>query len=110
MYRPQAFKQTNRKARKQHKCCECSLAINPGDTYSYSSGIWDSQPLSFKLCNSCESIFKVANNFAVNYDYDYEFYPSFGGLREWVTNFIENEGVILQPDFSLPDTDYWTHI
>jgi len=38
---PKAFSTKTRKARKPHICCECNHAINPGEEYQYSSGIWD---------------------------------------------------------------------
>lgn len=53
---PQAFQQLTRTAKKQHKCCECKLAINAGDKYEYSSGVWDGKPSSFKTCLSCVEI------------------------------------------------------
>lgn len=45
-----------RKARKQHKCCECRLPIEPGDRYQYISGVWDGRPDSFKTCAPCAQI------------------------------------------------------
>lgn len=53
---PTAFKQKNRKARKQHKCCECHHEINIGEHYEYSSGIWDGEPSSYKTCASCVEV------------------------------------------------------
>lgn len=51
--KPQAFRQITRKARKPHKCCECGRVIATGQHYEYSSGIWDSEPGSFKTCLDC---------------------------------------------------------
>lgn len=107
MEQPQAFIQTTRKARKLHKCCECLSSIKQGDSYYYSSGIWDSRPYSFKQCITCKRISDVANKFAVNFDYEYEWYPSFGNLREWIFGFLDNEGKELKEHFCLPDTDFW---
>lgn len=38
---PAVFGQEQRKARKEHKCCECAGLIKPGETYTYSHGVWD---------------------------------------------------------------------
>lgn len=53
---PSCFKQEERKARKQHKCCECHNEINIGEVYQYSSGVWDSIPDSHKTCLSCAAL------------------------------------------------------
>ena len=45
---PSCFSSKLRRAKVWHKCCECRQAINPGDEYRYSSGIWDGEPDSFK--------------------------------------------------------------
>lgn len=51
---PQAFNETKRKARKDHKCCECHSVIPKGDSYIYASGIWDGEPNSYKTCSICD--------------------------------------------------------
>jgi hypothetical protein len=44
----------NRKARKDHKCCECRRIIKAGETYEYFSGLWrDSGFGDFKTCSHC---------------------------------------------------------
>lgn len=53
---PQAFQQKMRKAKKEHKCCECHKIIAVGETYEYSSGVWDGRPASFKTCTECVAI------------------------------------------------------
>ena len=53
---PQAFCETKRKAKKEHKCCECKEIISKGEIYIYSSGIWDGEPNSYKTCLTCESV------------------------------------------------------
>ncbi|WP_054945003.1 hypothetical protein [Novosphingobium sp. KN65.2] len=53
---PQAFCETWRTARKQHRCCECAGWINPGDRYNYVSGIWDNQPDSHRTCVQCVQV------------------------------------------------------
>jgi hypothetical protein len=53
---PKFFTQTVRKARKNHKCCECSSPINIGDKYDYSSGKWDDFVGSYKTCLECSKL------------------------------------------------------
>jgi hypothetical protein len=50
---PSCFRQVIRKARRNHKCYECLGEIVPGERYEYSSGVWDGEPASFKVCLSC---------------------------------------------------------
>ena len=45
-----------RRARKEHKCCECHGLILPGSRYEYTSGIWDGDPMDFKTCLTCVAI------------------------------------------------------
>lgn len=53
-YEPADFYcKTLRKARKAHKCEECSGAIRPGETYEYVSGMWDGNLSDFKTCARC---------------------------------------------------------
>ena len=49
----QAYREITRRARKDHKCCECGNMIPALDYYRYSSGIWDNRGESFKTCWSC---------------------------------------------------------
>lgn len=42
-----------RTARRQHTCCECRAAIQPGTVYEYVSGVWGNRPDSFKTCMAC---------------------------------------------------------
>lgn len=50
---PSAFQRHPRKARKDHKCCECRCVIAKGEAYEYASGIWDGEPSDFKTCALC---------------------------------------------------------
>jgi hypothetical protein len=59
MSAPSAFRSVVRKARKLHTCCECHEAINIGDHYQYSSGVWDGGPDSYKQCLGCGEIFEA---------------------------------------------------
>src|SRR5690606_34021390 len=45
---------TDRKARRQHKCCECGRAIEPGEHYRVVSGISsEHEPFRYKVCGHC---------------------------------------------------------
>lgn len=57
---PDAFCEVRRKARKEHKCCECRKVIAKGETYIYSSGIWDHRPDSYKTCDRCDRVKTLA--------------------------------------------------
>lgn len=58
---PKAFNTLTRKARKDHKCCECQTTIKKGDSYQYSSGVWDG-PDSFKQCLRCFKLSQLVIN------------------------------------------------
>lgn len=45
-----------RKARKQHRCCECRKIIAIGEEYEYISGVWDGTPDSFHTCEKCADL------------------------------------------------------
>lgn len=76
---PAVFGQEQRKARKQHKYCECGSIIKPGENYAYSHGVWDGSGQSFKQCLDCAEV----SNAAAAFVEDPEDGPAFTGLREW---------------------------
>jgi hypothetical protein len=53
---PKFFTSKIRKARKTHKCDECSRLINIGDEYEYVSGKWDDFIGSYKTCFECSDV------------------------------------------------------
>lgn len=53
---PDVFRSTIRKARKQHKCCECGATIQPSSKYVDIFGVWDGEPGSYKQCLECSEI------------------------------------------------------
>ena len=53
---PVLFTSVKRKARKQHKCCECKRQIEAGETYLVEEGKWDGEFETFKTCSDCLSI------------------------------------------------------
>lgn len=74
---PSAIVESVRKARKDHKCCECLMPIHKGSKYQHISGIWDNYPRSYKTCVSCATV----RNLETEKDSD-RCGPYFGGLRE----------------------------
>lgn len=77
---PDAFQTKTRKARKEHKCCECYQPIKKGEFYQYSSGIWDGEPSAYKQCLTCYAIFRQVP------ESEFEEPPVFTGLLEWFIN------------------------
>lgn len=41
------------RARKQHVCCECRTAIQPGRLYEAATGKWDGNVNTYKTCMPC---------------------------------------------------------
>ena len=78
---PDAFKRITRVARKEHKCCECRIRIEPGTAYSYRSGVWEGRGLSFKQCADCGNIMSQLTQAAEYADEG----PSFRGLGEFLS-------------------------
>ena len=55
-YYLEAYNEKIRKARKEHKCCECLGVIQKGEKYHYGSGIGEDGPESYKFCLDCYSL------------------------------------------------------
>ena len=53
---PECFSAKNRKARKEHTCCECGETIPKDALYRYESGIWEGEPQDYKTCLDCISV------------------------------------------------------
>ena len=53
---PSCYRLITRKARTEHRCCECHGVIEKGERYHYHSGVWDGSPASFKVCSDCEAL------------------------------------------------------
>ena len=54
--RPSVFTRKIKKARKEHRCCECREPISVGAHYEFISGLWDSEWSTFKTCLTCAQI------------------------------------------------------
>lgn len=53
---PEFYRVVNRKARKKHKCCECSSTIEIGEIYRIDSLKEEGEICSFKSCLDCGSV------------------------------------------------------
>lgn len=50
---PTVFRESQRRARKAHKCGECRRVIEPGEIYRYDTGIWDGEWGQHVACRHC---------------------------------------------------------
>ncbi len=69
-----------RKARKEHRCCECRGTIFKGETYHIFAGAWSGDFAEYKTCMDCEELRKEL--IVKPHDPDYSI--PFGYLYEWV--------------------------
>ena len=53
MMMPDCMTRTERRARREHRCCECRGRIHVGEGYVYVSGVWEREPYSFKFHAGC---------------------------------------------------------
>ena len=53
---PSVFSDTIRRARKDHKCCECRRIIKSGERYHLSKGCWEHKWYEFKTCTECDEL------------------------------------------------------
>lgn len=54
---PRVERDTVRKARKEHQCCECLEPIVPGERYQEHKGIdYDGDPFLYRTCLPCQRI------------------------------------------------------
>jgi|SRR6478735_681589 len=54
--RPDCSDTIIRRARKEHRCCECRKPIMKGQRYELISGVWEGRPDSYKTCLPCVEI------------------------------------------------------
>lgn len=50
---PSFYHDIERKARKDHRCCECRGIIKQGERYHEHRGKWDGEVSTFKRCADC---------------------------------------------------------
>jgi hypothetical protein len=49
------FRSGQRRAAKDHRCCECGRTIASGEHYAYATGLIDDTWLSYRTCVQCEA-------------------------------------------------------
>jgi len=67
---PEFFQQTERVARKSHKCYECKQEFGPGGRYMYVAGVWDGDFQTFKTCPNCLALLRALEK---KYHFRYDF-------------------------------------
>lgn len=83
-YEPAEFYSERRtKARKVHRCDECSGSINPGETYRQSSGKWAGDFMTYKMCPLCMELEQWARISVPCFCY------TFSELHEHVRNMVD---------------------
>lgn len=53
---PEVYEESERRARKPHRCCECRRIINPGELYMTAFGVWFGDAERYSWCSDCESL------------------------------------------------------
>lgn len=51
---PDCYLHEERRAAKEHQCCECRGVIRKGERYHVHSGVWGGEPARYKRCADCE--------------------------------------------------------
>jgi len=54
-----AYTRTERKARKEHRCCACKETIERGHRYVYVTAVFEGTVDVYKRCVRCEKIFQT---------------------------------------------------
>ena len=80
----ECYRETSRKARKNHDCEECLRGIKAGDNYVYGSGIYDSRPYSVRYCLRCVRIREMHARAERTLNGETDCYPPTGMLHEMV--------------------------
>ena len=95
---PECMIKCQRKARKDHVCCECRRVIKDGIVYEFVSGIWDHEPSSFKTCTRCV-VLRAAYAQVVE---PYSAPPPFTCLFESIRERVQDEGHAWAVKFKSP--------
>lgn len=78
---PEFVRETDRKARVPHKCCECGATISPGNDYRVIAGCWGGQFNTFKQCEACADLWDSMA--------DLGFCLEYGNLRQDHQDYLE---------------------
>ena len=82
---PSVYREEYKKARKQHKCCECLSCIHIGEKYQHITGLWDGRWQTFKTCEKCADLRDSLNQVIC---------ISLGELREEYKEFLNETGIV----------------
>ena len=93
----EAYKHILRRARKQHKCCECTGKIETGESYHYHSGCWDGTAKSWKICQQCNDL-RCNHDLAFGYLFDAIFNGSedLTEMQKFIANHDLRGGTLLR--------------
>jgi len=80
---PSTYTETIRRAKKEHRCCECTKTIKPGMRYEYIWGIWEGESSDFKTCLPCVR-WRKAHHLAEKSLGNDQCYAPYGGLSETI--------------------------
>jgi hypothetical protein len=58
---PVVYRCDDRKARKNHICCECFGLIHRGEVYHSHHGVWDGRGETFKVCVDCDALRNIVD-------------------------------------------------
>lgn len=83
------YSETIRKARKQHKCYECSSLIHKGDKYYDIKGLWEDRFSNFRIHRECQEFRLMFEREALNRDWTDCI--AFGELIESIECYSESE-------------------
>lgn len=79
---PEFQRDAMRKARKEHKCCECHGKIPPGTTYKLFTGKWSGEMQVFRMHQTCAGIVDAMHRELRGVDVLYDEMPAFGEMVE----------------------------
>jgi len=70
LIQPDFWTSVDRKANKNHVCCECNREIKKGEKYNYASGKWDGAIKDYKTCKDCAEIGKLLECYGLGEMYE----------------------------------------
>lgn len=85
---PSCYSKVTRTARKEHRCFGCGSKIRKKQKYLNTSGIWSSEPRSFKHCEDCEKILTNYQDFDSCLASDEGPTLDLGGIKEFMQGYL----------------------
>lgn len=90
----QYYKCTDRVARKEHECCECSAPILIGEKYLQVNACWENRPDVYRQHLLCQKACEFVRDSGINED-ECIYY---GGLMEWYHEWVNSIHANLDAD------------